>query len=186
MGHRDWKSLDRNVIYEAKTPDEISFIREKIILPSGHEFDYVYVDCPYQVVYVVGIDGQDNVLLIKQYRYLINEHVVEVPAGSPDGGESLEDGARREFEEESGYQAEKILLLGTFYPSSGITNQKGHIYLALNLKKTNQKLEIGEDIEIKWKPLAEAVKMVYQGKIQNVGAAYGILLANNWQIENKT
>lgn len=183
MGHKDWKLKDRNIIYQAKTPDEVSFIADRIQLPSGKEFDYVYVDCPYEVVYVVGIDRDHNVLLIHQYRYLIDQEIIEIPAGSPNPGETLEEGAKREFEEETGFIAGHLINLTTFYPSSGMTNQKGHIYLALDIEQSQQNLEDGEEIIIEWVPLSRAVKMVADGKIKNVGAAYGLLLAANW-IEN--
>ena len=186
MGHKDWKNIKRDVIYAAKSPDEISFIRDRIALPSGNEFDYVYVDCPYEVVYVVGIDNEEKVLLIRQYRYLLKENVVEIPAGSPEGSETIEQGAIREFEEETGFFPEEVVKLATFYPSSGMTNQKSHIFLAMNFVKTKQNLEESEDIQVEWTPLKSALEMIYQDKIRNVGAAYGLLLADNWLSNNRT
>lgn len=185
MGHKDWKLKDRTFIYRAKTLDEISFVADRIQLPSGKEYDYVYVDCPYEVVYVVGIDKDDNVLLIHQYRYLLNEEVIEIPAGSPNPGETLEQGAKREFEEESGFTPGRLIKLTTFYPSSGMTNQKGHIYLALDLKQSQQTLEDGEEIRIEWVPLSDVLKMISEGLIKNGGAAYGLLLAANWQTNHR-
>jgi ADP-ribose pyrophosphatase len=180
MGHKNWIRKKRSYIYKAKTPDEISFVIDRISLPSGNEFDYVFVDCPYEVVYVVGLDKQDRVSTIQQYRYLLQGMVTEVPAGSPDGVESLEDGALREFEEETGYRAGKLTRLATFFPSSGITNQKSHIFMATELMKTKQKLEEGEDIIVEWLSIEEAVENVYGGFVQNVGAAYGILLVKKY------
>lgn len=177
MGHREWKLVKRDKIYEAETPDEISFIRDRIELPSAHQFNYVYVDCPYEVVFVVGVNEQRDVLLIKQFRYLLNEEVYEVPAGSPEGNESLEDGALREFEEESGYRAASIEKLISFYPSSGITNQQCHVFLAKNLVKTRQDLEETEDIEVSWMKLSDAAALAREGQIKNAGAALGLLLA---------
>lgn len=177
MGHRDWKLVNRDVIYEAQTPDEISFVRDRIELTSGHQFNYVYVDCPYEVVYVVGVNAENSVLLIRQFRYLLEQDVYEIPAGSPEDHETLEEGALREFEEESGYRAKSIKKLNSFFPSSGITNQRCHIFLAHDLEKTAQGLEPTEEISVEWVELAKAVEMATSGQIENVGAALGIMLA---------
>lgn len=177
MGHKNWALKNRDTIYAAQTPDEISFVRDRISLPSGHEFNYVYVDCPYEVVYVIGVNDRQEILVINQYRYLLGENVFEVPAGSPEGEESLEAGALREFEEEAGYIAKSIRKLTSFYPSSGITNQKCHIFLASNLEESNQNLEESEEITVSWMHIDKAISMVHQGAIENVGAALGIVLA---------
>jgi hypothetical protein len=68
----------------------------------------------------------------------------------------------------------------SFFSSVGITNQKNHVFLALELTRSDQHLEEGEIIAAEWVPLEEAIKMVFAGKVLNVGAAYGLLLANEW------
>lgn len=178
--HKEWSSVRRRVVYPAQTPDEISFAIDRIRLPSGREFDYAYVDCPYEVVFTVGIDDRRRVLMIRQYRYLVKSELVEVPAGSPDPGESLEDGARREFEEESGYRAGDLHKLAEFYSSVGMTNQKCHVFLACALSIGVAKNEESEDVHVEWTPLEEAIALVRGGQVLNVGAAYGLLLADLW------
>jgi ADP-ribose pyrophosphatase len=174
-----WRLRKRHKLYEARNGDEISLLGDDVTAPSGHEFTYVHVECPYEVVFVVGIDSLRRVLMINQYRYVVGEMVWEVPAGSPEGTESLEEGARREFEEEGGYATGKLTKLGTFYSSVGITNQVCHVFMARDLVATSQKLHETESIVVRWVPLEEALAMVADGKVMNVGSAYGILLARD-------
>jgi 8-oxo-dGTP pyrophosphatase MutT (NUDIX family) len=172
-----WVLKQRHVLYQAANPDEISLLGDDVIAPSGHEFTYVHVDCPYEAVFAIGVDAKLNVLMIRQYRYVVGEEVWEVPAGSPEGQESLEEGALREFEEEGGYTATEITKLGSFYASIGITNQKCHVFMVRGLTRTTQNLGIGENLRVKWIPLQEAVSLVLGNSVSNVGSAYGLLLA---------
>lgn len=183
---KDWKLKNRRYLHKAKNPDEISVIVDKIQVGTSHEFDYIYVDSPYEVVFIVGYNNERQILMIRQFRYLVNKTLWEVPAGSPNPGESLEDGARREFEEEAGYKVGKLLKIGSFYASVGITNQINHIFLAIDLIPSEQHLEDAEQIDVEWISLDDALKLVLAGEVLNVGAAYGILLAAEWLLMDKT
>lgn len=180
MSSKLWQLLNRKFIYKAKTPDEISLVSDEILLPSGRKIDYIFVDCPYEVVYVLGLQ-KDQVLLIKQHRYIIDEEILEIPAGSPEKGESLEEGARREYLEETGYYAHSLTKLGEFYSSVGMTNQVNHIYLAQNLEEKEQSLEETELIKLHWVDFTKALDYVISNKIKNVGASYAILLLDKWK-----
>lgn len=185
MSSTEWIRVSHDFIYEAKNPDEISVVKDRIQLPSGKEFDYVYVDCPYEVTYIVGITSDENIVLINQHRYLIDRFIYEIPAGSPDPGESIEDGARRELIEETGCEADRLIKLASFYSSVGMTNQLCHVYLGiLNGKQYEQQLEESETISTKKISFRKAIEMAEKGEILNVGSAYGILLAAAWLKSN--
>ena len=185
MFNNMWKLKKRKYIYKAQNPDEVSFVIDRIALRSGKEINYVFVDCPYQVVIVISVDAKNRILMIRQYRYLVNKELLEVPAGSPNPGETLEAAAIRELEEEAGYKANKVIKLNSFYSSVGLTNQVCHVYLACELQPSSQQIEEGEIIRrVEWIPIKRALKMVKQGKVMSVGTAYGIVLANMW-LENK-
>jgi ADP-ribose pyrophosphatase len=176
-----WRCKKRKYVYKAKNPDEVSFVIDKIILPSGKEFNYGFVDCPYQVVIIVGVDERNRILMLRQYRYLANEELLELPSGSPNPGESLDSAALRELEEETGYKANKLIKLNSFYSSIGITNQLCHIYLAYELQPSTHQLEETEGIRcVEWIPITQLLKMIKHGEIMSVGTAYGVILANIW------
>lgn len=172
-----WKIINKSFVYQSKNhEDEISIRNDLVKPPNGNAFNYIYVDCPYEVVFCLGIDKEMRALMINQYRILVDEWLWEIPAGSPQKGESLEDAARREFEEESGYIAGDISFLCSFFPSVGITNQKCHVYLATNLQKGIQSLGVGEQISnVSFFDRPTLELMIREGKIRNSGALIGVM-----------
>src|SRR5687768_16090221 len=130
-----WQSKHQDTIYEARTPDEITVVRERVSsatpAATAEEFDFIYVHSPYEVVFVVGMNKRGEIALLRQYRHVIRRELLEVPSGSPEPGETLESGAIREFEEETGLQVSSLRRLASFYPSIGITDQIGHVFIGL-------------------------------------------------------
>src|SRR5207253_2385792 len=91
---------------------------------------YYSIDFPNRAVCVVVRRG-DEFLLIRQYRFIVDEHVWAIPSGGVENGESIVDAATREMEEETGYRPSTPLehLVG-YYPSYGSGNQRFELFLA--------------------------------------------------------
>ena len=84
---------------------------------------------------IVAIDG-DDVLLVEQYRIPAGRVCLELPAGlvGDEGeAESVAAAARRELEEETGYRAERVEVLGEFYSSPGMTSERFSVVRASGL-----------------------------------------------------
>lgn len=86
------------------------------------------------IVGVVPITEDGCVLLIRQFRPPVNGYVIEFPAGLNDKGETLEEVARRELLEETGYKAREIRLLGKGPLSSGSSVEVLTVYVAIGLE----------------------------------------------------
>jgi ADP-ribose pyrophosphatase len=98
----------------------------------------------------------DSVVLVRQFRIAVNEYVLELPAGKLEQDDTdSEYRGRCELEEEAGYTAGRMVYVGYIYSAIGFCSEKVHIYLALDLTKTQQKLEEEERIEIVEVPLEE-------------------------------
>lgn len=108
-------------------------------------------------------DGR--ILLIKTWRYAVNEHLLELPAGTIDPGESPINCAGRELMEETGYVAGKLTRIGSFYASPGILTEKMHAYLATELLPHAGEKDVGEEIELMPMKFDEALRMVVEGDI---------------------
>ena len=77
---------------------------------------------------------REKILFVKQYRYVVEEETIEIPAGKIEAGEDLEECARRELERECGYACDSLSKL-FFFPTPGFCGEVLHIYLAQGLTK---------------------------------------------------
>ncbi len=128
---------------------------------------------------VVALDDQRRIALLRQYRYPIKDYLLELPAGIRDDGESREECAVRELEEEAGLKARAItpLLLG-YYQMCSVASPMMNIFLAEDLVKTRTKHDDLEIIsEVEFVDLEDALRSVRKGEIKSAFTVIGIILA---------
>ncbi|BDU50440.1 NUDIX hydrolase [Haliovirga abyssi] len=99
-------------------------------------------------VAVLAVTKENKVILVKQYRAGADKYLIEVPAGLIDEGETPEEAAIRELEEEGGYKAKKLKKLTEFYTTPGFTNEIIYVFEAFDLEKTEQNLDHDEYIDV--------------------------------------
>jgi len=97
----------------------------------------------------------DAVVLVRQFRITIEREIDELAAGRIDEGETPEQAARRELEEELGYVAERMVPGSSYYSSVGFLDEVLHIFLAFGLKQTQARPEDDERIARVFVPLEE-------------------------------
>src|SRR6478735_8254993 len=85
---------------------------------------------------IVPVFEDKTVALVRQYRHAAGKYLLEIPAGGVEPGETFEEGAKRELEEEIGVTAEKIELLTQFYVSPGFLTETMYVFLATGLTAT--------------------------------------------------
>lgn len=101
----------------------------------------------------------------------------EVPAGKLDPGESPEQCARRELEEETGYRAGRLDHLATIYTTPGFTDEVIHLFLGWDLEAGRTSHEPNEFIELREMPLAEAIEMIDRGEITDAKTICALSIA---------
>jgi ADP-ribose pyrophosphatase len=134
-------------------------------------------------VCMVAIDGEDQVLLVRQWRHATGGPLLEIPAGTLDRHEdgSIEDhagAAARELEEETGSRAGTWRYLGAFWTAPGFTSERMHLYLATDLRPADgDRLGPDEDerLELFPTPFAEAVAMAERGDLPDAKTLIGLL-----------
>jgi len=130
-------------------------------------------------VSIVAIDDKNNFIFVKQFRSGIGDELIEIPAGLVENGENPKSAARRELQEEIGYDCSNLELLCSFYPSPGFCNEVTYIYLATNLIKSSLPKDEDEFIELIRIPMAE-IKNLYNKEYTVDGKTIlGITLALN-------
>jgi len=116
-----------------------------------------------------------HVCLIRNYRMAVGRSLIELPAGTLEAGEEPATTARRELIEETGYRAERMDHLHSFFLSPGILDERMHLYAARQLTPGPAAREPGEEIEnlvVSWD---EALAMVRGGQIEDAKTIVGLL-----------
>jgi len=127
---------------------------------------------------VVPLKEDGTVLLIHQYRYAAGGYLYEVPAGTLAPGESPDDCAHREVEEEVGYRAGRLERLGSIVTAPGFCDERIHLYLATELRQSRQSLDHDEILTVVEMPLAEAIAKIYDNTIRDAKSIAALVLAN--------
>jgi ADP-ribose pyrophosphatase len=126
--------------------------------------DYIHYE---GAVVILPVLDDGAIVMIRNYRFAVDEHLMELPAGMLDEGEPPEVCAARELTEETGYKAETVEKLGQFYTGPGTTNQVLHSYLATGLTEGTQDLEEYERITVDSFPQEEVRRMIASGEIHD-------------------
>ncbi len=107
---------------------------------------------------VIAVTEEDEILLVRQYRYAVGRFMTEIPAGKLKRGEDPFDAINRELREETGAVAERIYPLGWVYVSPGYTTEKLYIYAAEGLSFGEQELDPDEYLDVIRMPFADALE----------------------------
>ncbi|HEY6952380.1 MAG TPA: NUDIX hydrolase [Bacteroidota bacterium] len=154
-------------------------IVDEILYPSGNKSVREVAAHPGGAV-IVPLHANNDIVLVRQFRYPIQQAIYELPAGKLNPGEDPAVCARRELEEETGYQAATWKKLTAIFTTPGFCNEQLHIYLATDLSKSvrGQQLEEGEaSLTVETFPLRRAIEMIERGEIVDGKTICGILLA---------
>lgn len=117
-------------------------------------------------VATLAVSADDRIVLVRQYRYAVDDALWELPAGRIDPGETPEQGARRELMEEVGLEAGVVEPLATFYTTPGFCDELMHVFRATELRQVPPRPEDDERIEPRWFGLDEALAMIERGEIR--------------------
>ncbi len=124
---------------------------------------------------VVAVDADGQVLLVRQHRPAVDAHLLELPAGLVDPGEQPIDTAGRELVEETGFAADQIEPLVSFYTSPGFSTELIHIFAATGLHAATAAHDEEEEIELVRMSLEDAIHQVLAGEISDAKTVAGLL-----------
>ncbi|MBE8952519.1 MAG: NUDIX hydrolase [Quinella sp. 1Q7] len=159
--------------------------KDTVELPNGHTAPREWIEHPGASA-VIPLLPDNQIILVRQFRYPVGKVTLEVPAGKLDKiGEDPIECARRELSEETGYTAGKLWKLTTIATTVGFSNEYIHLYAAADLTPGKIHPDSDEFINVVKLPLTAALQMVETGKIFDAKSAVSILLLAK-QVFHKT
>ena len=173
--------LDSSIAYDG---DFIKVLKDNVRLPDGSVSYREYIKHPGAVA-VLAILDNGNLLMERQFRYPPQREFIELPAGKIDSNEDILVCAQRELLEETGYVAGEWTHLATTWPCIGYADERMEYFLARGLTHQGSKLDEGEFLEVFELSVADAMKWINQGKINDSKTILGLLwlekLLKGWE-----
>jgi len=143
-------------------------------MPDGTQHPREVVRHPGAVTVLPLLDD-GRVCFVRNVRVAVDQTLIELPAGTLEPDEDPARTALRELAEETGYRAERIELLSTFYMSPGILDERMVLYLATSLKPGQPAPEPGEDLQPLVTTWQEAMEMARDGRIRDAKTLVGLM-----------
>ena len=166
--------LDSQVIFERMNVR----ILVDTIESAGRTRPYFYLEGTTGAVATVGVTRDGQLVLTRQYRHPIRQVIYDLPAGRLNPGEDPLDGARREFEEETGYYPEHMENLGEYNQFPGTLRVATTLFFARDLRLTHQNLDEGEELDVVLKPVGEVLSLIANNQYIDGSLQLGVLLAH--------
>lgn len=171
---RTRRQATRELIYTGRV---FTLERDRTVLPSGHAVTLDAIRHRGSVV-LIPEPRPGHVILIRQYRYVIDRWIWELPAGSLEPGERLDRAARRECEEEIGLRPTRLTRLASYYPTPGFCDERMVFYRCQGLVKPARPRAGDEDeqIEPKTFTLAQTWALVRRQQIVDMKTVLGLAM----------
>ena len=174
MEHTDPEpTIESKDIYQGRI---IKLRVDTVQLPSGRTTTREIVEHE-DAVCVVPIDENNNVLMVRQYRKAAQIHLLEVPAGGVEAGETPDETALRELQEEVSVTSGSLRRLSGFWVSPGWATEFMHAYLATDLTPASLPADDDEYISVERVPLDSIPGLIESGEIQDSKSVASLLLA---------
>jgi ADP-ribose pyrophosphatase len=137
---------------------------DEVSLKDGTISKRICIDHP-QAAAIVPLISDDELIMVRQYRYALKRETLEIPAGKIDKGESAEECIKRELAEETGFEAKVIKWLYTYAPAVGYSNELIHLYLGSDLEKLENKVNDTEISSLEILTIDEVLGMIRNHEI---------------------
>ncbi len=168
------KRIDGECIYDGKI---IRVTVDTVELPNKNTAKREVVGHPGGVT-ILPLTENDEIIMVRQFRYPYMEELLEIPAGKLEYGENPASAGKRELREETGAVAQEYIDLGIMYPTPGYCAEKIYMYAATGLEFFEQDLDDDEFLNVVKIPFSEALSKVISGEIRDGKTQIAILKYN--------
>lgn len=174
--HLEEKTVASQNVYKGKI---FEVTKDKALLENGKEVQRDVVHHSGGVT-VIPVTENEEILMVRQFRYPHHKAMLEIPAGKIEHDEKHYDCGKRELLEETGCTCKSYEYLGEIVPTPAYVSEVIHIYIAKGLEFSAQDLDEDEFLDVEKIPLDKAVEMVMNGEITDSKTQIGVLKA--WHI----
>ncbi|HTV72400.1 MAG TPA: NUDIX hydrolase [Candidatus Acidoferrales bacterium] len=126
---------------------------------------------------VIARPTPDEIIMVRQYRYPVQDALWELPAGMVDPGETPDTAAARELREETGYTARSLRYLWSSYATPGFCEERWSFYVAEGLQPGEQHLDDNEQIEVRTWRIEDAWRLIEADQLRDAKSQIGLAWA---------
>lgn len=172
---KPWARKDKKLIADCR----VLTIHESVsISPMTEQEHNFYVMDTTDWVNIVPVTDKNEIVCIRQFRHGSEEITLEIPGGMVDEGEAPDVSAARECLEETGYETDELISLGTLSPNPALFSNQLHTYLAPGVKRVAEVDNTStEHTEVQLIPLEQVVDMLISGEIN-----HALVAATLWRM----
>lgn len=159
------KTISTKTIFEGKI---IKVRVDDVLLPNGETSKREIVEHPGAVA-VLAVTDQNKIVLVEQYRKALEKSIIEIPAGKIEKNEDPMITAKRELEEETGYEAKEMNFLMSYYTSPGFADEIIYLYEAKGFRKLDNPEAGDEDefVDVLEVSIEEALQLIKEQRIHD-------------------
>jgi 8-oxo-dGTP pyrophosphatase MutT (NUDIX family) len=166
-----WTVHGERPLYENKY---VNLVLVDVQQPDGRRWEYHVVRLRH-LASVVVVDEHERVLLMRRHRFITDCWAWELPMGLIEEGESPEEAAAREVEEETGWRPGTLTPLIYAQPANGITDSEHYLFRADGATYIGEPTEKNESDQIEWIPLSKVREMIDDREIVSSASLVGLL-----------
>jgi ADP-ribose pyrophosphatase len=157
-----WKRISTKVLFELP---RLTVWEDSAQLPDGQIIQYLRYGYPGKGVVIICTNDENKILLLKEYSYVIDQQIYQLPMGLSPQEEKPEISANRELQEESGFAASSMRLIGTYFQNHRRSNTQAFVYQATGLYEAHLEKDHEEEITTQWFTEEEIDTLIVEGKI---------------------
>jgi 8-oxo-dGTP pyrophosphatase MutT (NUDIX family) len=166
-----WTVQESQILYENPW---IRVREDQVIQPDGEPGTFGIVEL-ISAVAVLPVHEDGTVSLVRVFRYTVNAECIETVAGGLSEGETAEEAAHRELQEEIGLAADELIDLGETHQTTEIVISPVHLFIARGLREVPSNQDPTEELSRLDVPFSEAVAWALHGRIVHA-ATVGLIL----------
>lgn len=152
-------------------------VRQDLIQrPDGSVGPYNTIEKP-DAVWILPVTPEGEIIVLRHYRYTIDQWCWELPAGSVKAGQTIVEAANEELLEEVGGRYSNLAYIAPYYMANGICNERGHFFLATGVTTGEAAHEPAEVIQVHRRPAATVAEMLQRHEISDAPSALALHIA---------